>query len=131
MLLLRIIATSLLPSALRGSFPQEAAVDGSQNNDDNNEDDDDDDSNLHAETEAMLRPMYEACAASQRLENAAMLSVVTAEALSACRERLEESSLGRVAIGGDELWVVLSRRLRICLFFDHRLHSGESAAQDR
>lgn len=114
---------------LRGLFPQEDEESASHDNGD--DDDDADNNNFHAETEAMLRPMYEACAASQKLENAAMLSVVTAEALSACRERLEESSLGRVAIGGGELWVVLSRRLRMCLFFDHRLHSGVSAEQAR
>lgn len=97
-------------------------------NDDSGNDGTDD---FHAETEAVLRPMYEACAASQMLENAVMLSVVTAEALSACRERLQESSLGRVVIGGGEAWVDLARRLRMCLFFDHRLHSGVLAEQAR
>ncbi|CAB1100113.1 unnamed protein product [Ectocarpus sp. CCAP 1310/34] len=96
---------------------------------------DDDDEDREAEeagekdAEEVLRPMFEACAASQRLENASMLSVVTAEALAACREKLEESSLGQVAIGGGEAWVTLARRLRICLFLDHRLHWGVLAEQ--
>ncbi|CAM9437484.1 unnamed protein product [Ectocarpus sp. 4 AP-2014] len=81
--------------------------------------------------EEILRPMFEACAASQRLENASMLSVVTAEALAACREKLEESSLGQVAIGGGEAWVTLARRLRLCLFLDHRLHWGVLEQRDR
>lgn len=80
--------------------------------------------NLEARVEEILRPMFEACAASRRLENASMLSVVTAEALAACHEKLEESSLGQVAIGGGEAWVTLARRLRLCLFVDHRLHWG-------
>ena len=82
---------------------------------------------LQARAEEILRPMFEACAASQCLENAAMLSVVAAEALAACREKLEESSLGQVAIGGGEAWVTLARRLRLCLFVDHRLHWGVRA----
>ncbi|CAN0448449.1 unnamed protein product, partial [Ectocarpus sp. 8 AP-2014] len=96
---------------------------------------DDDDEDREAEeggekdAEEILRPMFEACAASQRLENASMLSVVTAEALAACREKLEESSLGQVAIGGGEAWVTLARRLRLCLFLDHRLHWGVLAEQ--
>lgn len=85
--------------------------------------------NLEARAEEILRPMFEACAASQRLENASMLSVVTAEALAACREKLEESSLGQVAIGGGEAWVTLARRLRLCLFVDHRLHWGVRTEQ--
>lgn len=95
----------------------------------------DDDEDREAEeggekdAEEILRPMFEACAASQRLENASMLSVVTAEALAACREKLEESSLGQVAIGGGEAWVTLARRLRLCLFLDHRLHWGVLAEQ--
>lgn len=100
--------------------------------------DDDDDEGAAEEVEAgerdaeeILRPMLEACAASQRLENASMLSVVTAEALAACREKLEESSLGQVAIGGGEAWVTLARRLRLCLFLDHRLHWGVLAEQRR
>lgn len=79
---------------------------------------------LQADAEEALRPMFEACAASERLENAAMLSVVAAEALASCRERLEESSLGEVAIGGGGAWMALSRRLRLCLFVDRRLHWG-------
>ncbi|CAM9228135.1 unnamed protein product, partial [Hapterophycus canaliculatus] len=79
---------------------------------------------MRADAEEILRPMFEACVASQRLENASMLSVVTAEALAACREKLEESSLGQVAIGGGEEWVTLARRVRVCLFMDHRIHSG-------
>ncbi|CAM9533516.1 unnamed protein product [Scytosiphon promiscuus] len=79
---------------------------------------------MRADAEEILRPMFEACAASQRLENASMLSVVTAEALAACREKLEESSLGQVAISGGEEWVTLARRVRLCLFVDHRLHPG-------
>lgn len=82
---------------------------------------------LQADAEEVLRPMYEACAASERLENAAMLSVVVAEALAACREKLEESSLGEVALGGEEAWATLARRLRLCLFVDHRLHWGMRA----
>ena len=80
--------------------------------------------NFEADAEEVLRPMYEACAASERLENASMLSVVVAEALTACREKLEESSLGEVALGGEEAWATLARRLRLCLFVDHRLHWG-------
>lgn len=87
--------------------------------------------NLQAGVEEILRPMFEACAVSPRLENASMLSVVTAEALAACREKLEESSLGQVAIGGGEAWVTLARRLRLCLFVDHRLHLGRLADQRR
>lgn len=83
--------------------------------------------NLQAHAEEVLRPMYEACAASERLENASMLSVVAAEALAACREKLEESSLGQVALGGEEAWATLARRLRLCLFVDHRLHWGMRA----
>lgn len=77
---------------------------------------------FEADAEEILRPMYDACAASRRLENASMLSVVVAEALSACRERLEESSLGQVAIGGEVTWLKLARKLRLCLFVDRRLH---------
>lgn len=80
-----------------------------------------------ADPEEILRPMYEACVASQRLENASMLSVVAAEALAACKERLEESSLGQVAIGGGDAWVALARKIRVCLFVDHRLHWGVQA----
>lgn len=80
------------------------------------------DDEFEADAEEILRPMYDACAASQRLENASMLSVVVAEALSACRERLEESSLGQVAIGGEATWVNLARKLRLCLFVDRRLY---------
>lgn len=89
----------------------------------------DDRGNLKAGAAEILRPMYEACAASSRLENASMLSVVTAEALAACREKLQESSLGQVAIGGGEAWVTLARRLRVCLFVDHRLHLGATTEQ--
>lgn len=81
-------------------------------------------SDREGDAEEVLRPMYEACAASERLENASMLSVVVAEALAACREKLEESSLGQVALGGEETWTTLARRLRVCLFVDHRLHWG-------
>lgn len=80
------------------------------------------DVNFQAEAEAMLRPMYEACASCTKLENAIMLAVVAAEALSACRDRLEESSLGRVAIDGGETWIVFARRLRLCLFVNYRLN---------
>lgn len=79
---------------------------------------------MRADAEEILRPMFEACADSQRLENASMLSVVTAEALAGCRDKLEESSLGQVAIGGGEEWATLARRVRLCLFVDHRIHSG-------
>lgn len=95
--------------------------------DDSGDDDDDDvdrTKDFQAEAEALLQPIYDACAASQQLENAVMLAVVTAEALAASRERLEESSLGRVAIGGGEAWDALARRLRVCLFVDHRLWWG-------
>lgn len=105
---------------------EEGLTDGG---DGDNDDDDDDDVNLKAGAEEILRPMYEACAASARLENASMLSVVTAEALTACRQKLEESSLGQIAIGGGEAWVTLARRLRVCLFVDHRLHLGAAAEQ--
>lgn len=84
---------------------------------------------FQADTEELLKPMYEACAASERLENASMLSVVVAEALTACREKLEESSLGQVAIGGGDTWLALARRLRLCLFLDHRVHWDMEAEQ--
>ncbi len=93
------------------------------------DDDDGGRENLEAGAAEILRPMFEACAASQRLENASMLSVVTAEALAACREKLEESSLGQIAIGGGEAWACLARRLRLCLFVDHRLHWGMPTKQ--
>lgn len=107
----------------------DADDDGGVGSDENDDDDGTDSKNVEARVEETLRPMFEACAASRRLENAAMLSVVTAEALAACREKLEESSLGQVAIGGGEAWVTLARRLRLCLFVDHRLHWGVRTEQ--
>lgn len=94
------------------------------------DEEEEDDRDVQAEVEAMLRPMYDACASSAKLENAMMLAVTAAEALSACRGRLQESSLGSIVIDGGEAWLTLARRLRFCLFADHRLY-WEHALEDR
>lgn len=110
-----------------GSEVSDGVVD--EESEDQEENDDGDGGRLQADPQELLRPMYEACVESESLENAAMLSVVAAEAIWACREKLEESSLGQIAIGGGEAWAVLARRLRLCLFVDHRLRGGGLAGR--
>ncbi|CAM9317174.1 unnamed protein product [Discosporangium mesarthrocarpum] len=74
---------------------------------------------------SVLEPIFQACISSPRLSNAMMLSVVVGEALAFCGEKLEERTLGQVVLGRGAEWAILARRLRVCLFLNHRLHHGK------